>query len=30
MVLNSLKKILLFSSVKSKKLIETMADDEST
>lgn len=30
MVLNSLKKILLFSSVKSKKLIETMADDESS
>lgn len=30
MVLNRLKKILLFSSVKSKKLIETMADDEST
>lgn len=30
MVLNSLKKKLLFSSVKSKKLIETMADDEST
>lgn len=29
-MLNSLKKILLFSSVKSKKLIETMADDEST
>lgn len=30
MVLNSLKKILLFSSVKSKILIETMADDESS
>lgn len=30
MVLNSLKKILLFSCVGNKKLIETMADDEST
>lgn len=30
MLLNSLKKILLFSSVENKKLIETMADDEST
>lgn len=30
MILNSLKKILLFSCVGNKKLIETMVDDEST
>ena len=30
MILNSLKKILLFSCVGNKKLIKTMVDDEST